>query len=100
MDGRRGPRGVTELSYARCAEVEASMVGDRVVLYHRTSRSALILNPTGSRLWEQLATPASPQDLIADLQERFPDLSRDDALRDVSAFLEELTRHGAIVPTS
>jgi len=100
MDGRRGPRGVTELSYARCAEVEASMVGDRVVLYHRTSRSALILNPTGSRLWERLATPASSQDLSIALRERFPQLSDDDALRDVSAFLDELSRHGAIVPAS
>lgn len=89
-----------EHSYARCEAVEASTVGDRVVLYHRTSRSALILNPTGSRLWERLATPASPQDLTVALRERFPELSRDDALRDVSAFLDELTRHGAIVSTS
>jgi hypothetical protein len=87
-------------SYARCEAVDASTVGDRVVLYHRTSRSALVLNPTGSRLWERLATPASPQDLTAALRERFPEVSRDDALRDVSAFLDELTRHGAIVPAS
>jgi len=97
---RLNPSGATGPSYARCEAVEASTVGDRVVLYHRTSRSALVLNPTGSRLWERLASPASPQDLTAALRERFPDLSRDDALRDVFAFLEELTRHGAIVPAS
>jgi Coenzyme PQQ synthesis protein D (PqqD) len=89
-----------ESSYARCEAVESSTVGDRVVLYHRTSRSALVLNPTGSRLWDRLATPASPQALTAALRGRFPDLSQDDALRDVSAFLDELTRHGAIVLTS
>jgi Coenzyme PQQ synthesis protein D (PqqD) len=94
------PSEVVGPSYARCEAVEASTVGDRVVLYHRTSRSALVLNPTGSRLWERLATPASPQDLTAALRERFPEVSRDDALRDVSAFLDELTRHGAIVPAS
>ena len=88
------------VAYARCEEVEASTVGDRVVLYHRVSRSALVLNPTGSRLWERLATPASPQDLTAALRARFPALSGEDALRDVSSFLDELTRHGAIVPIS
>ena len=93
-----GPAEVTEPSYARCEAVDASTVGDRVVLYHRTSRSALVLNPTGSRLWERLATPASRQDLTAALRERFPQLSPDDALRDVSAFLDELSRHGAIAP--
>jgi Coenzyme PQQ synthesis protein D (PqqD) len=89
-----------EPSYARCEAVEASAVGDRIVLYHRTSRTALVLNPTGSRLWERLATPASPEDLMAALREQFPELTRDDALRDVSAFLDELTRHGTIVPAS
>ena len=92
--------GPAELAYARSEQVEVSTVGDRVVLYHRTSRSALVLNPTGSRLWEWLATPASPRDLTAALREQFPALTRADALRDVSAFLDELTRHGAIVPAS
>jgi Coenzyme PQQ synthesis protein D (PqqD) len=92
--------GSSDPAYARSEEVEASTVGDRVVLYHRTSRSALVLNPTGSRLWERLAIPASPQELTGALRERFPALSREDALRDVSAFLDELTRHGAIVPAS
>jgi hypothetical protein len=87
-------------AYARSEQVEASAVGDRVVLYHRLSRSALVLNPTGSWLWERLASPASPQELTATLRDRFPALSPDDALRDVSFFLDELTRHGAIVPAS
>ena len=87
-------------AYARSEQVEVSTVGDRVVLYHRTSRSALVLNPSGSRLWERLATPASSQDLTVTLRERFPALTPDDALRDVSSFLDELTRHGAIVPVS
>jgi hypothetical protein len=87
-------------AYARSEQVEESTVGDRVVLYHRTSRSALVLNPTGSRLWERLVTPARPEDLTATLRERFPALTRDAALRDVSSFLDELTRHGAIVPVS
>ena len=71
-----------------------------MVLYHRTSRTALVLNGTGSRLWERLARPASPGSDGATLRERFPALGAEDALRDVSSFLDELTRHGAIVPAS
>ena len=71
-----------------------------MVLYHRASRSALVLNPNGSQLWQRLATPASLHDLTAALRARFPALTGEDALRDVSAFLDELTRHGAIVPAS
>lgn len=92
--------GVSEGAYARSGQVEASTVGDRVVLYHRTTRSALVLNPTGSRLWERLATPASLHELIATLRERYPALSGEDARRDVTTFLDELTRHGAIAPAS
>jgi hypothetical protein len=87
-------------AYARSPQVDGSTVGDRVILYHRTSRSALVLNPTGSRLWARLAAPASFDDLTAALRERFPTLPREDAVRDVSAFVEELTRHGLIVPAS
>jgi coenzyme PQQ synthesis protein D (PqqD) len=91
---------VSDRVYVRSGHVEASAVGDRVVLYHRTSRSALVLNPTGSHLWERLATPAALPDLAAALRGKFPALSAEDARRDVAAFLDELTRHGAIVPAS
>ena len=84
--------------YVRSDHVEASAVGDRVVLYHRMSRSALVLNPSGSHLWARLATPAALSDLAAALREKFPGLSAEDARKDVAAFLDELTRHGAIVP--
>jgi hypothetical protein len=92
--------GISDRVFARSSQVEASVVGDRVVLYHRTSRSALVLNPSGTYLWERLATPAALPDLAATLRERFPGLSGDDARRDVAAFLDELTRHEAIVPAS
>jgi hypothetical protein len=84
-------------TYARSDQVEASTVGDRLVLYHRISRTALVLNPTGSQLWEELARPTSAEDLTAALRARFPGLAPEDARRDVASFLDELTRHGALV---
>lgn len=86
--------------YARSDQVEASSVGDRMVLYHRTSRTALVLNVTGSRLWERLARPADVHELSEALRERFPELPPSDARRDVLTFIEELTRHGAIAPSA
>jgi hypothetical protein len=77
--------------------VETSPVGDRVVLYNRSSRAALVLNPTGSYLWDRLAKPASSDDLTTALRDRYPTLAPEDALRDVASFLNELTRHGAVV---
>jgi hypothetical protein len=85
-------------AYAPSRDVDSSSVGDRVVLYHRGSRTALVLNPTGSWLWEGLVASATAPDLAVRLRERFPDLTPDDAARDVGLFLDELLRHGALVP--
>ena len=88
-------------AYTRSEQVEVSTVGDRVVLYHRTSRSALVLNPTGQpALGAARHSRPLSSDLTAALREQFPALSGEAALRDVSSFLDELTRHGAIVPVS
>jgi Coenzyme PQQ synthesis protein D (PqqD) len=71
-------------------------VGDRVVLYHRVSRTALVLNPTGGRIWETLSTPQTLSHLAEDLCERFPGLSTEDAARDVAAFLAEMQKHAMV----
>jgi hypothetical protein len=86
-------------SYARSPDASASTVGDRVVLYHRTSRAALVLNPTGSWIWEQLHTPRTPAVLAEGLRRRYPSLSDDQAQRDVDTFLSDLVRHAMAVVT-
>ena len=65
-DGSRAGGGRTaagEPTYARSQDVDSSSVGDRVVLYHRGSRTALVLNPTGSWLWQGLVASATALDL-------------------------------------
>jgi hypothetical protein len=81
------------LRYARSKDAVASSVGDRFVLYHRVSKSAIVLNPTGSWLWERLAEPRTVVQLTNDLLQRFPSLRQEDAERDVTHFLGELTHH-------
>ncbi len=51
----------------------------------------LILNATGSYVWEQLAEDRSVADLATVVSDRF-DVDRDCALRDVQTFVDELTR--------
>ena len=69
------------------------------MLYHRTSRTALVLNPTGSWMWQQLASPRTPDALADDLRSRFPSLPDDDARRDVESFLADLAHHGMVSVT-
>ena len=69
------------------------------MLYHRTSRAALVLNPTGSWMWQQLANARTADALANDLRGRFPKLSDDDARRDVEAFLAELAHHAMVSVT-
>jgi hypothetical protein len=68
-------------------------VGDRLVLYHRESRTSVVLNPTASWIWHELSAPRTVDDLAKALQRRFPSVSTEDASRDVSAFVADMVRH-------
>jgi hypothetical protein len=83
-------------NYTRSSDATASTVGDRVVLYHRVSKAALVLNPTGSWMWQRLAAPQTATGLAQDLRKRFPSVSLEDAERDVNAFLADLTQHAMV----
>jgi len=83
--------------YRRPRYVEESKVGDRVVLYHSESRKAIVLNPTGSWLWQLLATSQTKQVLVEQLQSKFPSLQDEQAMRDTSVFLDDLLQHGLLV---
>jgi coenzyme PQQ synthesis protein D (PqqD) len=85
-----------EVRFARSGDVETSTAGDRVVLYHRRSRHALILNPTGSWIWTLLVEPTSVAGLAAALRRRHPTVPLDQAERDVTALLDDLRTHGAV----
>ena len=91
---------MTARLYARSPDASASTVGDRVVLYHRTSRAALVLNPTGSVIWEQLSVPQTSDALAASLRARFPTLTVEQSQHDVDAFLADLVRHAMVAAAS
>lgn len=82
--------------YARSPDATASVVGDRIVLYHRLSRTALVLNPTGTWIWDQLAMPRPAAELANGLAARFQSLDEAQAARDVAAFLADLSNHAMV----
>jgi hypothetical protein len=82
--------------FSRSPEVEASSVGDRVVLYHRTTRNALVLNPMATWLWELLGVPRTTAYLVAAIRGEFPEVTEQRAGKDLAALLDDLVRHGVV----
>jgi len=82
--------------YGRSADVDTSTVGDRVVLYHRVTGSALVLNPTATWLWQLLTTSRDMEELVAAIRQTYPAVSQDQARTDVRALIDELLRHQVI----
>jgi Coenzyme PQQ synthesis protein D (PqqD) len=83
--------------YRHSPDVDGSAVGERAVLYHRQSGTAVVLNPTGSWLWQLLTTVATPQAMAEQLRAKCPALTGEQAVSDVSTFLEELCQHGMVL---
>lgn len=77
--------------YERTASVDSSLAGDRVVLYERQSRSAIVLNPTGTHLWQTLSQPQTVSQLRDSLCSLYPTLDAGQAMRDVETFLNDLS---------
>jgi hypothetical protein len=85
---------------ARAGAASAMTVGDRVVLYHRRSRTSVVLNPTGAWLWNELSQPKSVDELVKKLNARFPAVSPDQAARDVDAFVSDMVKHDLLSLTA
>lgn len=83
-------------NYVRSKHADVSTVGDRVVLYHRPSGKAIVLNPTGSLLWNSLETPKSREALAGVLKARYANLEDGRALADVDEFLKNLKTHDLV----
>lgn len=58
------------------------------------------LNPIGSAIWHMLEVPASIDDLVATLQEAFPEMESKQLRADVSAFVNRIAERGLLHTTS
>ncbi|HMA21104.1 MAG TPA: PqqD family protein [Gemmatimonadaceae bacterium] len=79
--------------FRRSPAVEETTVGERIVLYHRVSGSAIVLNPSASLLWKELAHDRDIGELESVLAEQFPSVERSRIAADVASCLDDLGKH-------
>ena len=84
----------------RAGGVWSRAVQDRAVLYSWDDGKAIVLNPTGSVLWEALESPRTVDELTEILVARFPDLPAERARADVEAFLARLSDESVVLSDS
>jgi hypothetical protein len=83
--------------YRRSPAVEETTVGERAVLYHNVSGSAIVLNPTASLLWADLSDATDSDSLARSLHERFPKTQLEQVSSDVCNALEQMEKLELIV---
>ena len=88
---------MTERLLKRHPEAESHPSGERVVVFHKSTKNSIVLNPTGSWLWEQLEQPRSRQELVDRLVERYPDVERQRLADDMEVYLRELTDNEVVI---
>lgn len=81
---------MNDITYRRNAQTDTSVVGERIIVFERASKCAIVLNPTGADIWNSLETPRSVAQLKSGLQARFPGVEAAQLERDVEAYLQEL----------
>jgi hypothetical protein len=74
----------------RSDRVDETRIGDRFVLYHRDTGSGVVLNPSGSAIWDSLSVPKSTGQLIEEVAGRHPNSPRDRIADDVAAYVSAL----------
>jgi hypothetical protein len=82
--------------YRRSPAVEETTVGERIVLYHRVTGSAIVLNPTASLLWRELDRECNHADLVKSLHDGYPQVSESQIDADVTSCLADLVGHQLI----
>ena len=73
-------------------------MGERVIVFERATKRAIVLNPTGAQIWLLLETPRTPAELGAALQQQFTAVAAAQIEADVETYLRELRDQNLIVP--
>ena len=89
---------MNDVTYQRHAQTDTSTVGERMIVFERASKSAIVLNPTGATIWQLLETPRSAAQIEAALSQQFPDVEAAQLKSDVEHYLQELLAQKLIAP--
>ena len=82
---------------ARHPKADTHPSGQRVVVFHQETHDSIVLNPTGSWLWNRLERPSPQDELIEALQKEHPEVEPQNIKSDVEAYIEELLKNGIVV---
>lgn len=71
--------------------------GERVVIYQSQTQNSIVLNPTGSWLWNQLETPRTLDWLVESLGQEHPEVSLETLENDLQAYVGEMLHNELLV---
>lgn len=83
--------------YRRSGNVDETRIGDRIVLYHRDSGNGIVLNPSGTIIWDTLVSPKSAAELGEKLLSRFAGADIARVTDDVDSYLASLMSQGLLI---
>ena len=84
------------MEYRRSQDITWEVVDDRAVILDAEGSTLTTLNPVGTLIWHELASPRAVADITDALRERFPDVERAQVEDDARAFLAELVADGLV----
>lgn len=80
----------------RSPDVTYEVVDGQAVLVDPNGRELLTLNAVGTVVWQALDGTRDEAGIVESLSEQFPDVERNDLVRDVDAFITELRSSGLV----
>jgi len=71
---------------------------DGALLYNPDKDDTVLLNPSGRGIWALLATPRTLEEIAGHLAAAYPDVTREQALKDAEQFVQSLVP-GFVIPS-
>jgi hypothetical protein len=86
--------------YRRSPAIEMAPLQEETILFDPQNNKFCLLNRTAAFIWNQLATPASPDALGAKICESFSAVAPENAVRDARGALEEMRSLNFVIEES
>ncbi len=72
---------------------------DGAMLYNPDRDDTVVLNPSGRGIWVLLAVPRTLDEIAGHLATAYPEVTREQALKDAEQFIQSLVPH-FVIPSS
>jgi hypothetical protein len=92
------PRRLPDVTFRRADGVLSETADGRAMLAASSGAEVIVLNETGTLVWDLLADHGDPNELVRLVHEAYPEVAGDAIERDVHAFLDELVAADLVEP--